>query len=249
MHSQTVLYLDNEYNIQPDSWVVVQKPGSAEPIITQLSEKSIATPSIAAYGLSGKTTRLDLDTQWISDPQTEQFSTIRGTVVYAQSEELILAEAPIKDVVGIGSKLVGIELTNAANRIELNGLYDGLESGRWVIVSGERADIPGVKSSELVMLLAVEQTFRNLPNEKPHTTLVLANSLAYSYKRDTVTIYGNVVKATHGETRTEVLGSGDGSKPFQHFPLKQPPLTYMAAPIRRRCCQYAGDSGQRSAVA
>jgi predicted phage baseplate assembly protein len=54
--------------------------------------------------------------------------------------------------------------------------------------------------------------------------------LAYSYKRDTVTIYGNVVKATHGETRTEVLGSGDGSKPFQHFPLKQPPLTYMAAP-------------------
>jgi len=231
MHSQTVLYLDNEYNIQPDSWVVVQKAGSAEPIITQLSEKSIATPSIAAYGLSGKTTRLDLDTQWISDPQTEQFSTIRGTVVYAQSEELILAEAPIEDVVGIGSKLVGIELTNAANRIELNGLYDGLESGRWVIVSGERADIPGVKSSELVMLLAVEQTFRNLPNEKPHTTLVLANSLAYSYKRDTVTIYGNVVKATHGETRTEVLGSGDGSKPFQHFPLKQPPLTYMAAPI------------------
>jgi len=230
MHSQTVLYLDNEYNIQPDSWVVVQKPGSAEPIITQLSEKSIATPSIAAYGLSGKTTRLDLDTPWISDPQTEQFSIIRGTVVYAQSEELILAEAPIKDVVGIGSKLVGIELTNAANRIELNGLYDGLESGRWVIVSGERADIPGVKSSELVMLLAVEQTFRNLPNEKPHTTLVLANSLAYSYKRDTVTIYGNVVKATHGETRTEVLGSGDGSKPFQHFPLKQPPLTYMAAP-------------------
>ena len=231
MHSQTVLYLDNEYNIQPDSWVVVQKAGSAEPIITQLSEKSIATPSIAAYGLSGKTTRLDLDTQWISDPQTEQFSTIRGTVVYAQSEELILAEAPIEDVVGIGSKLVGIELTNAANRIELNGLYDGLESGRWVIVSGERADIPGVKSSELVMLVAVEQTFRNLPNEKPHTTLVLANSLAYSYKRDTVTIYGNVVKATHGETRTEVLGSGDGSKPFQHFPLKQPPLTYMAAPI------------------
>lgn len=231
MHRQTVLYLDNEYNIQPDSWVVIQKPDSAEPIITQLSEKSIATPSIAAYGLSGKTTRLDLDTQWISDPQTEQFSTIRGTVVYAQSEELILAEAPIKDVVGIGSKLVGIEVTDAANRIELNGLYDGLESGRWVIVSGERADIPGVKSSELVMLLAVEQTFRNLPNEKPHTTLVLANSLAYSYKRDTVTIYGNVVKATHGETRTEVLGSGDGSKPFQHFPLKQPPLTYMAAPI------------------
>ena len=88
-----------------------------------------------------------------------------------------------------------------------------------------------MKSSELVMLAGVEQTFRpDLPNEKPHTTLVLANALAYSYKRDTVTIYGNVVKATHGETRTEVLGTGDGSKSFQQFPLKQPPLTYLAAP-------------------
>jgi predicted phage baseplate assembly protein len=44
-----------------------------------------------------------------------------------------------------------------------------------------------------------------------------------------VTIYGNVVKATQGETRSEVLGSGDGSKPFQQFTLRQPPLTFVAA--------------------
>ena len=35
--------------------------------------------------------------------------------------------------------------------------------------------------------------------------------------------------ATHGETVQEVLGSGDGSKPFQKFTLKQPPLTYVGA--------------------
>ena len=222
MHDLNTIYLDNEYNIQPDSWVVIQKPDSAEALITQLSS-NVTTPSIAAYGLSGKTTRLDLS--WLSDDEFASntgFGKVRGTVVYAQSEALKLAEAPITDAVGAASK--------APNKIELSGLYNGLESGRWVIISGERADIPGVKSSELVMLAGVEQTFRNLPNEKVHTTLVFANPLAYSYKRETVTIYGNVAKSTHGETRAEVLGSGDGSRAFQQFPLKQPPLTYLAAP-------------------
>lgn len=228
MHDKRTLYLDNEYNIQPDSWVVIKKPDSTEALITQLSS-NVTTPSIAAYGLSGKTTRLDLS--WLDEDEFDSgigFDKVRGSVVYAQSEALKLAESPIADVVGVGS--------SEPNKIELNGLYDGLESGRWVIVSGERADIPGVRSSELVMLANVEQTFRDLPNEKPHTTLVFANSLedkkslAYSYKRETVTIYGNVVKSTHGETRAEVLGSGDGSRPFQQFSLKQPPLTYLAAP-------------------
>jgi predicted phage baseplate assembly protein len=45
-----------------------------------------------------------------------------------------------------------------------------------------------------------------------------------------VTIYGNVVKATHGESRHEVLGSGDAAKALQEFVLKQPPLTYVSAP-------------------
>ena len=44
-----------------------------------------------------------------------------------------------------------------------------------------------------------------------------------------MTIYANVVKATHGETRSEVLGSGDGSKALQQFALRQPPLTYVSA--------------------
>jgi hypothetical protein len=67
------------------------------------------------------------------------------------------------------------------------------------------------------------------PSEAPHTTLQLANKLAYSYDPFTVTIYGNVVKATHGETRNEVLGSGDGSQELQQFDLRQSPLTYLSA--------------------
>ena len=65
--------------------------------------------------------------------------------------------------------------------------------------------------------------------EKNHTFITLAEPLQYCFKRDTVTIYGNVVKANNGETRNEVLGSGNGSKALQSFELKQSPLTHVSA--------------------
>ncbi len=69
-----------------------------------------------------------------------------------------------------------------------------------------------------------------LPGDTPHTTLVLAKDLDHYYKRDSVAIYANLAHATHGETRSEVLGSGDGSQALQEFPLRQFPLTYLPAP-------------------
>ncbi|NWM59975.1 hypothetical protein GY645_25350, partial [Escherichia coli] len=48
------------------------------------------------------------------------------------------------------------------------------------------------------------------------------------YDRTTTTVYGNVVEVTQGSTVAgEVLGSGDGQKPFQQFLLKQAPLTWL----------------------
>ena len=156
----------------------------------------------------------------------------------------------------------GSSLNASSQEIELDSLHTGLTPGRWVIISGERSDVPnmsGIMASEAVMLAGVKhgvrqvpssgnipsqtppnsgtsQTppngggFQNLPGEKPHTFLQLAKPLTYSYKPDTVTIYGNVVKATHGETCTEILGSGDASQEFQQFTLSQSPLTYLPTP-------------------
>jgi predicted phage baseplate assembly protein len=62
------------------------------------------------------------------------------------------------------------------------------------------------------------------------TTLRLSESLENSYQRDTVIIYANVARATHGETRQEVLGSGDASAVFQRFTLRDAPLTHTSAP-------------------
>jgi predicted phage baseplate assembly protein len=39
-----------------------------------------------------------------------------------------------------------------------------------------------------------------------------------------------VAPATHGESVSEILGSGDASQTFQRFPLSQSPLTYVSAP-------------------
>lgn len=64
---------------------------------------------------------------------------------------------------------------------------------------------------------------------KEHTMLELKEDLSDVYIRDTVTINANIAPATHGETKSEILGSGDGSKSFQSFELKQYPLTYVSA--------------------
>jgi len=188
-----------------------------------------------------KVSVLTLDEPWIDDSESEKAinstAVLRGTTVYAQSEELELAEEPIADDICHGRDIL----------IELDDVYSGLESGRWLIVSGERTDIkneegvvvPGVKASELVMLASVTQDVKrielgdnkvDLPGEKTHTFIGLSTDLAYCYKRSTLKIYGNVVKATHGETRNETLGGGDGSKAFQQFTLKQPPLTFVSTP-------------------
>jgi predicted phage baseplate assembly protein len=93
-----------------------------------------------------------------------------------------------------------------------------------------------VTMAELAMVASVRHDVSRLennairPREKRHTFVRFARPLNWCFKRDTVVIHANVVKATHGETRTEVLGSGDASKSFQEFELRQPPLTYTAAP-------------------
>ncbi|MFG1793096.1 putative baseplate assembly protein [Nocardia sp. NPDC049149] len=109
----------------------------------------------------------------------------------------------------------------------------------------------GVRGGEVVMVAAVEHHSTRkivcdssgdrldgrphcevveLPGDTVHTFVRLAEPLAFTYRRSSVTIYGNVAPATHGETRGEVLGSGDPTKEFARYPLKQPPLTYLPAP-------------------
>jgi hypothetical protein len=217
------IYLDNAYTaILPDSYVVIRRNNLDSSTHVMSSDiqvfrtGSVTTRPRKAYGLSTQTTQIALSRPWV---ETElKMTHIRNTVVYAQSEWLTLAEAPnTADIAG--------------DEIELHALYNDLQSGRWLIVSGERTDVPGttgVPGRELVMLSTVTQS-ESATSTRTKSTLKLANKLAYTYKRDTVSVYANVVKATHGETLSETFGSGDGSQAFQTYSLRQTPLTYVAA--------------------
>src|SRR5262249_14226002 len=135
--------------------------------VLQVAEASVSPRS--EYGLSGPSTMLVFkgDTPWraTSTPADDetlqaQIISLRKTQIYAQSEPLALVDEPITDVVG-------------GPQIELGGLYSDLKSGRWVILLGERADIPnvsGVTSAELLMLSAVSHGFDDkLPGDQTHT--------------------------------------------------------------------------------
>lgn len=229
-----VLFLDQAHEeILPSSYVLVQKPGAggltAREVFRVTDAQSVQR---SAYGLNGKTTKLRLNFPWWNaDPQkgvTESniSVTLRKTLVFGQSEELTLVGEPLTAPVQVTKE-------NMSTGIVLDGLYNEFKSGRWVILSGERADIAnvsGVKGVELLMVSGLRQVEPLSSDDKIHTALLLATPTAYSYKRDTVTIYGNVVKATHGESTNEPLGSGDGSQAMQSFVLKQPPLTFVPAP-------------------
>jgi predicted phage baseplate assembly protein len=234
------LSLDNVYDgVAAGSYVVIQPPDNqaqmAAPVVVQVA--SARTVPRTDYGISGKTTQLTLvDTsgEGTGGWTVPDVNALRGTQVYAQSEALPLAERVLADDVGeVVSSSAGIA-GDGANRLTLDTAVDGLKAGRWVIVQGQRTDVPGteaVTAAEPVMLLAVEQgVAADLPGDTIHSTLVFANSgLAYTYLRSSVTIYANVVDATHGQTRNEVLGNGSGATAMQTFQLKQSPLTYVSA--------------------
>jgi len=160
--------------------------------------------SRADYAISAKATRVTLD----NAEHLDDFH-IRRTAVLCQSEPLRLGGVPKGDLVQGASVL-------------LSKAYLGLKPGQRVAVTGVRADSAGVTASEVVTLSDV-----HLVNG--YTRLDFVTSLEHPYLADTVTLNANVAPATHGESRQEVLGSGDAGQVFQTFTLRQPPLTYVPA--------------------
>ncbi|HMI91850.1 MAG TPA: putative baseplate assembly protein [Polyangiales bacterium] len=210
--------------IAPGSYVLTDIAGAQR----VLRVASVQVGPRSAYNLSGPSTQLKFDLpdgegwrELEGEGESSGFDKLRKTQLYVQSERLSLLDVPLGELV-------------EDQEIELDGLYKELVSGRWAILSGERADIAGVagvRSAELLMITGLRHGYDpELPGDQVHTTLILATPPAYRYKRDSLVIYGNVVKATHGETRQELLGNGDGAQRLQSFVLKQPPLTFVAAP-------------------
>ena len=195
--------LDSAYpKIVVQSWTVfVNTDGNVQ----LYRIKAVAFHSRADFALSGKVTRIALD---ITD-HLNLFGR-RNTIIYAQSEELSFADVPLHSAVN-------------GNSVIVDRKVDGLTEGRLLLFAGVDSltsepltDLVGIKKVELTGSLT-KITFASVASPAPPK----------SYVRDSLVIYGNVARSTHGETVSEVLGTGDGSKANQSFKLKQAPaLTY-----------------------
>jgi len=197
------IYLDRTYpGIIEGNWLVLENPEKSRTLYKV--EKNVET-TYNKFGLIARVTCLDLD-------NSNQFNNIkiRETTVLSESEKLDLADLPLDTDVG------GISMT-------LDRAYLGLKSGMKAIINGERTDMKGTIASEVVTLDNVELL-------GGYTKLTFKHALMHTYVRDTVTINANVAGATHGETKQEVLGSGDASQTYQRFILRQPPLTFVSSP-------------------
>lgn len=219
-----LLYLDKAYDqILKGTYAAVIDEVEGDKIF---EVKDCSSISRNPYGISGESTKIELDGSWWDPGENgdKKISKLRSTKVLAHQVELPLAEEPIEDNISAAS------IAAAHNFIELDGFYDGLRADQQVIISGELVALPGVPFSDLYRLNLIEQKGNpDIPGDKTHTFIQLNRELTTAFKRDTVKIYGNVVKATHGETREEVLGSGDSSTALQSFALKQKPLTHVSA--------------------
>ncbi|MEU0369578.1 putative baseplate assembly protein [Streptomyces sp. NPDC006283] len=230
-----VLALDSvQDSITVGSWVAVVRPrkGQAPPdgipgdpalalVTTRVT--AVRTAVYTDFGITGRGTELTLADPWL-DEHDVLLSNVRDATVHAGGQPLRLADEPLgEDVHG--------------NELELAELYDGLRPGRQLVVSGERTDVlpgaaagSGITGTEVVVVAGVEQVVDPLlPGDHVHTRLTLTTDLAYRYRRDTVRVLGNVVAATHGESRDEPIGSGDADRAHQTFALWQSPLTWLPA--------------------
>ncbi len=281
------IHLDALYpKVIKDSWLILSKDGYEE--VYQVDDA--VESSRKNFTLASKTTAVKLS----GENLIEEFNTnIRDAVVYAQSEELTIAEMPVEDF-----------LQND-KEITLEKLMEGLEAEKNIIINGKRKrlqineaskypkfvvkdnilatrflvagdslivvkkpeEIAGGKtrwtlidsggfegtiegdtdriglevawsSDGYITLVASEKTdeavselhtIASLKDGADPTVIVLADLVSNLFDPPTVAIYANVAAATHGETRQETLGSGNGSQVFQKFALKQTPLTFISA--------------------
>ena len=189
----------------------------ARPTVRLYRVASTAEVSRAEFAMSAKVTRLALAGPTLAERSGG--AAVRETTVYVRPERLSLAAYPVSDAIG-------------GDRLPLAAPAADLEPGHRLIVTGvslERGTVRPQQGRRLVHEAAVVSA-------EPHALgciVTIAPPLPVPLHRQTVVVHANVALAAHGETVTEILGSGDASKAFQRFELKRSPLTYRSAANER----------------
>lgn len=216
------IFLDNSYptivpsSNEQDSWLLLLSPGQDHGRIhAPYRIQATREETIARFLLVSKSTGLQISNDKSDDWWKDNFK-LRRTTAFAKSESLALDF--IKDN----------NSTLSSNSIVLDHAVENeLMEGQLVSITGE---IVGPSGKSLKITLSEIVTIAKVELDGIYTKLTFAEkSLKNSYKLDTVKLNANVARAVHGETKEEVLGSGNQAKELQQFTLKGIPLSYVAA--------------------
>lgn len=184
------------------SWVVVsQEDGTFYRELYEVVDRAQLARS--EFAVSGPVTRLTLRGEGHS------FGTPRQVSVLAVAERLTVVEAP--DDSPVSDAVVVVE-----------GDATEMVPGRRLVLAGNRSD--GTAAAEVLVLQTAQ------PAADDRTELTFTSAPTLPFVRAGAVVFGNVAKATHGETVSQVLGDGDARQAFQTMPLStQQPLTYVQA--------------------
>jgi hypothetical protein len=220
------IFLDNNYpaivpsSSDEDSWLLLQSSGEGNQGNVGAANyravrriKNTRDEARSKFLITAKSTGLEIDEDDdIKDPS--KFGR-RRTTAFAKSELLEF-------------NFIKNNSTLSGNSIVLDHAVENeLAEGQLVSVTGEIVS-PSGKSLKITMTEIV--TIAKVELNGLYTKLIFAKEgLKNSYKIDTVKLNANVARAVHGETKEEILGSGNQAKPLQEFTLKGIPLSYVAA--------------------
>lgn len=187
--------------IQPGAAVVLLDG----PRVALYTADDVATVRRQDFTLDAACTRV---TPRPAGPREPSTFPLAGTSALYGAEPLTLADVPLAEGVG-GDELL------------IPGDLPALPVGRVVVVTGDTLTNPA-PVAETVRVVEVAHA-------GAHTRVRVSPPLSHEYRRASLRVRANAVRATHGETVEEVLGSGDATRAFQRFDLAHAPLTYLSA--------------------
>lgn len=203
--------LDAVYDgVLEGTWIVFARGATVRPFMVS----SVTASARADFLLTAKVSRLTLEGEDLEDFEYS----VRDTTVFAESERVDLAEMPVTEAL-------------AGSVIPLHSSVDGLLPGRKLAVTGCAWDAAASGGSEgdTAAVIAEIATIAGVSLDEGRTVITLAAPLRNQFDRAVTTLNANVARATHGETVTEIVGSGDASQAYQQWTLRQAPLTHVIA--------------------
>jgi hypothetical protein len=222
------IYLDTVYEgVLPGSWIVLSKGASdgEAPLEIHLKVLDVnrETVSFPFDSLTSTVTSIGIDTGsdaldellWGNNSVLENFY-LHSTVVLARSDNLEVAEERPHDNTGIIRK----------DGVILGEYVHGLVSGQALAISGKIVNTDKV-GSEVAIISSV-----GFAEDGYSPEIFFQEEIENIFEVETVKINANVARANHGETKLEVLGSGDNAKKQQQFFIQQEPLTYVSARVQ-----------------